>query len=200
MLHGRYGPIQAIVNMGPIQPPKWKGKIPLYGRNRLAELQERFDELEIDGVFAKPEDVGVNIEYLNPSFLVNKPGGGTRLVTAFADIGRYCKPQPSLLPDVDSTLRKIASWRYIIQTDLKRAFYQIPLAKESMKYCGIATPFRCTRVYTHCAMGMAGSEVALEELMCRIMGSLVMEGSMAKIADDMYIGGNSIPELAGDWE
>ena len=34
-------------------------------------------------------------------------------------------------------------------------------------------------------MGMPGSEVALEELMCRIMGSLVMDGSMAKIADDM---------------
>ena len=41
---------------------------------------------------------------------------------------------------------------------------------------------------------------ALEELMCRIMGSLVMEGSMAKIADDMYIGGNLIPKLADNWE
>ena len=36
--------------------------------------------------------------------------------------------------------------------------------------------------------------------MRRIMGSLVMEESMAKIADDMYIGGNSIPELADNWE
>ena len=143
---------------------------------------------------------GGNVEYLNPSFLVNKSGGGTRLVTAFADVGRYCKPQPSLLPEVDSTLRKIASWRYIIQTDLKSAFYQIPLAKESMKYCGVATPFRGTRVHTRCAMGMLGSEVALEELMCPIMGSLVMEGSMAKIADDMYIRGNSIPELANNWK
>ena len=188
--NGRSGPIQAIVNIVPVQPPQRKGKIPLYGRNRL-ELQERFDELERNGVFAKPEDVDVNVEYLNPWFLVNKPGGGTRLVTAFADVGRYCKPQPSLLPDVDSTLWKIASWHYIIQTDLKSAFYQIPLAKESMKYCGVATPFWGTRVCTWCAMGMPGSEVALEELMCRIMGSLVMKGSMAKIPDDMYIGGNS---------
>jgi hypothetical protein len=31
-----------------------------------------------------------------------------RLLTAFADVGRYSKPQPSLLPDVDSTLRHIA--------------------------------------------------------------------------------------------
>ena len=198
--NGRSGPIQAIVNMGPVQPLQRKGKIPLYGCNHLVELQEHFDELERDGVFAKPEDVGVNVEYLNPSFLINKPGGGTRLVTAFADVGRYCKPQPSLLPDVDSTLQKIADWRYIIQTDLKSAFYQIPLAKESMKYCGVVTPFQGTRVYTRCAIGMPGSEVALEELMCRIMGSLVMEGSMAKIVDDMYIGGNSIPELADYWE
>ena len=51
-------------------------------------------------------------EYLNPSFLVKKPSGGFRLVTAFSDVGRYSKPQPSLMPDVDSTLRTIAQWKY----------------------------------------------------------------------------------------
>ena len=32
--------------------------------------------------------------------------GGYRLVTAFSDVGSYSKPQPSLTPDVDSTLRQ----------------------------------------------------------------------------------------------
>ena len=40
-------------------------------------------------VFRGPEDVGVSVEYLNPSFLVRKQSGGYRLVTAFADVGRY---------------------------------------------------------------------------------------------------------------
>ena len=112
-------------------------------------MQQKFDELEAQGIFKRPEDIGITVEYLNPSFLVTKPTGGHRLVTAFADVGRYSKPQPSLLPDVDTTLRTIAQWKYIIVTDLTSAFYQIPLSKSSMKYCGVATPFRGnTSLYT----------------------------------------------------
>ena len=76
--------------------------------------------------------MGINVEYVNPSFLVKKPSGGHRLVTAFTDVGRYSKPQPSLMPDIDSTLGTIAQWKYIIVTDLTSAFYRIPLAKTSM--------------------------------------------------------------------
>jgi hypothetical protein len=103
-------------------------------------LQTKFDELEQTGVFQRPEDLNVVAEYLNPSFLVKKKSGGFRLVTAFSDVGRYSKPQPSLMPDVHSTLRKIACWRYIIVSDLSQSFYQIPLSKSSLKYCGVATP------------------------------------------------------------
>ena len=114
-------------------------------------------------------------EYLNPSFLVKKASGGHRLVTAFADVGRYSKPQPSLMPDVDSTLRQIGQWKYIVVTDLSKAFYQIPLSKDSIKYCGVETPFKGVRVYVRSAMGMPGSETALEELMCRVFADLLHE-------------------------
>ena len=63
------------------------------------------------GFFQCPEDVGINVEYFNPSFLVKKSNGGFRLVTAFAGVGRYNKPQPSLMADADSVLRQLASWR-----------------------------------------------------------------------------------------
>lgn len=48
---------------------------------------------------------------------------------------------------MDFTLRLIAQWGHIMVSDLTSAFYQIPLAHESMKYCGVATPFRGVRVY-----------------------------------------------------
>ena len=198
--NGSAGPYQAQVNMGPVEPPQRKGRLPQYARDKLVELQEKFDHLEQLGVFRRPEDVGITVEYLNPSFLVKKPNGGSRLVTAFADVGRYSKPQPSLLPDVDSTLRLIAQWSHIIVTDLTSAFYQIPLAKESMKYCGVATPFKGVRVYVRSAMGMPGSETALEEVMSRVLGPLLQDGSVAKIADDLYCGGNTPQELLCNWK
>lgn len=101
-------------------------------------------------------------------------------MTALAHVGRYSKPQPSLLPDVDNTLRTIARWKYLIITDLSNAFYQIPLSKDSMKYCGVVTPFKGTLVYTRSAMGMPGSETALVELMCHILGDFIQEGSQLR--------------------
>ena len=197
--NGAFGFFEATINMGPTQPPQRKGKVPQYSRDKLVELQQRFDSLESQGVFQRPEELGITAEYLNPSFLVTKPSGGFRLVTAFTDVGRYSKPQPSLMPDVDSTLRTIAQWPYLIQTDLTSTFYQIPLSKASMKYCGVATPFRGVRVYTRCAMGMPGSETALEELMCRVLGDFLQEGFVAKLADDLYCCGNTPEELLNNW-
>ena len=197
--NGAAGPIEGVVNMGPVEPPQRKGRVPQYSRDQLDLLQTKFDELEAQGIFSRPEDLNVVVEYLNPSFLVKKRNGGFRLVTAFTDVGRYSKPQPSLMPDVDSTLLKIACWKYIVVSDLSQAFYQIPLAKNSMKYCGVVTPFKGVRVYTRCAMGIPGSETALEELMCRVLGDLLQEGCVAKIADDLYCGGNSHQELLLNW-
>ena len=204
--NGAFGHFEATINMGPYPKPTTKRQgspiyMPFqYARDKLVELQQRFNDLEAQGVFRRPEELGITAEYLNLCFLVNKPSGGFRLVIAFTDVGRYSKPQPSLMPDVDSTLRTIAQWKYIIQTDLTSAFYQIPLAKQSMKYCGVATPFRGVRVYTRCAMGMPGSETALEELMCRVLGDSLQDGIVAKLADDLYCGGSTPEELLTNWE
>ena len=197
--NGAVGPFKARVNMGPVELPQRKACLPQYARHQPLELQQKFDELETLGVFRRPEDINVAVEYLNPSFLIKKANGGHRLVTTFADVGRYSKPQPSLMPNVDSTLRLIAQWKHIVATDLTSAFYQIPLTHDSMKYCGVATPFRGVRVYARSAMGMPGSETALEELMSRVLGDLLEEGSVAKIADDLYCGGDSPEELLQNW-
>ena len=60
------------------------------------------------GVFKHPDEADITVLY--PSFLVMKQSGEYHLVTAFADVGRYAKPQPSMMPDVNSTLRHIAKW------------------------------------------------------------------------------------------
>ena len=69
-----------------------------------------------------------------------------------------------------------------------------------MKYCGVVTPFHGVRVYTLCAMGMLGSETALEEPMCRILGDLLQEGVVAKIADHLYCGSDDEAELLYNWK
>ena len=200
--NGHSGNVEGVINMGPTLPPQRKGRLPSYSHEKKVELQDRFDMLERHGVFAKPEDVGVVVEYLNMSFFVNDPGKPSkapRLVTSFGEVGQYSKPQPSLMPDVDSTLRMIGRWKYIIKSDLSKAFYQIPLAKDSMKFCGVVTPFKGVRVYTRCAMGMPGSETALEEVTNRVLGHIIAEGHAAKVADDLFCGADTLQDLLGIW-
>lgn len=64
-----------------------------------------------------------------------------------------------------------------------------------MKYCRVTTPFQDVPVYVQPAMGMPGSETALEELMSRVLSDLLKEGIVAKLADDLYYGRNSQSEL-----
>jgi hypothetical protein len=186
--------------MGSVEPPPQKARIPSYNRENLEELQDKMDQLEKNGVLAKPEDVGVIVEYVSPSFLIKKPSGGYRLVTAFNTIGSYTKPTPSRITTSDEVLQFLAQWKYVIKSDMTSQFFQLPMKKESMKYLGIVTPFKGTRVYTRAAMGMPGSTEHLDELMFRVLGELIREGVVMKIADDLYVGGDDIPSLLYSWE
>ena len=76
--NGAVGPFMAKVNMGPIELSQRKDRLPQYARGKLVELQKKFDKLEELGVFKRPEDIGISVEYFNPSFLVKKPNGGPR--------------------------------------------------------------------------------------------------------------------------
>ena len=176
-------------------PPTRKLKIPKYSNSNLQHLQNKFDRLEKQGVFCRPEDLDIAVEHVSPSFLVRKPSGGTRLVTAFTSIGQYSKISPSAMPSVDDTLRTIANWKYVKTTDLKDSFYQIPLDKNSMKWCATPTPFRGLRCYLVASQGMPDSSEVLEELLCTIFGDMIQKGLVAKIADDIYVGSNTIEEL-----
>lgn len=97
--------------MGLVQPPPRKC-LSLYSRDILVELQKKFDDLEEMVIVVRPEDGRVHVGYLNPSFLIKKSREGFRIVTAFSDVGRYSKPQPSVMPDVDSILRQILQFMY----------------------------------------------------------------------------------------
>jgi hypothetical protein len=194
------GKIRASINMGPVEPPPQKSRQPMYPRKDLDELQDKMDELEALGVLAKPEDYDVVVEHVSPSFLVKSPGGKTRLVTAFNGIASYAKPLPSRTTSCDVVIHALAQWKYVIKTDMTKQFYQLPMKQKSMKYLGVMTPYRGLRIYTRAAMGMPGSTEHLDNLMARVLGDLLREGVVVKLADDLYVGGNSVIQLLDNWK
>ena len=58
--------MRAFINMGPVDPPPVKARLPSYNTEKLRLLQEKMDELEDLGVLARPEDVDVKVECVPP--------------------------------------------------------------------------------------------------------------------------------------
>ena len=197
--NGYSGEFYHTINVGSTLPPQRRGRIPIYNRDNKDILQLKFDELQEKGVLVRPEDVGVQVEYVHPSFLVKKSSGGHRLVTSFGQVAEFTKPQPTVTNNVEDVLQQVAQWSVIITADLKTAYYQNLLSKCSMKYTGVCTPYRGTLVYSRSVMGLPGSEAALEEILNRVLGDLIQQGVVAKLADDLYVGSDTVEGLLATW-
>ena len=48
-------------------------------------------------------------------------------------------------------------------------------------------------------MGIPGSETALEEMMCRVLGDFIQEGCVTKLANYLYCGSDSPKTLLSNW-
>lgn len=85
----------------------------------------------------------------------------------------------------------LPSGQHIIVTDMTSAFCQIPLAKESI-IRSTAVLLLLFKEYESTFVPLFASlESALQEVTCHVLGPLPQDGSMAKIADDLYCGGEN---------
>lgn len=196
------GRIRATINIGPVPPTPCKGRVPpQYNRKQLSELQCKMDQLEDCGILAKPEAVGVKeVLVVSPSFLVPKANGDFRIVTNFSNLASFARPPPSRASSTEDVLIFLARWKYMIKSDMSQQFFQLPLSKSSIPYAGVVTPYKGVRVYTRAAMGMPGSTEHLDTLMTRVLGDLMHEGIVTKIADDLYIGADDPSSLYTNWQ
>ena len=199
--NGASGPYKASIGLGPSRPPPTKPMLPLYPRTNMVALQDEADKLEALGVLGRPEDMGIEVKFTSPSFLVSKPDGSYRFVTAFNELGHYTTVLPTASPTSDDVLRRLSSFKYMVKTDLTKSFFQIPLTKESMPYLATVTPFKGIRVYLRSAMGQPGASEHLRELLTRVLGDFMKEGFVIAKDDDLYVGSfHSIPELLCNWQ
>ena len=124
--------VRVYINMGPVEPLSRKARLPSYSPEKMHLLQNKMDELERLGVLARPEDINVTVDHVSPSFLIKKPDGSHRLVTAFTTIGTYAKPIVSQSTSTDDILRFLAKYKYIIKSDMTKQFFQLPMKKSSI--------------------------------------------------------------------
>ena len=74
------------------------------------------DQMEADGLLARPEDVNIQVTHVHASYLVPKmedgiPTGEYRLVTNLQSLSPYLKPTRLHLPTIDEAFRKLGRWK-----------------------------------------------------------------------------------------
>ena len=194
------GIIRASVHLGKTKPSPKKGRVPSYCSNKATILQEKFDELLALGVMSRPEDLNVTVQHTSPSFLVKKANNEFRLVTSFVELNKFILPLPSKMSTTSDVIRDLGKWKYIIKSDLKSAYFQIPVTRESQKWLGTNSPFKGMYVYNRAPMGLRNMAEYLEEVVARVLGDFIREGIMTKISDDIIVGANSVEGLISNWD
>ena len=124
--NGSLGNLDAklVLNNDNIDPPSFPCKRIIQSEKLEDMKQNIMDQLEADGILVRPEDVGVTLTHVHPSFLVPKMDDGIatgeyRLVTNLQSLSPYIKPTRISLPTIDDAFRKLGKWKYIILLDLR---------------------------------------------------------------------------------
>ena len=205
--NGSLGNLNAkiILNNDAIDPPSFPCKR-IIQTEKLEDMKQNvMDQMEADGILVRPEDVGVTLTHVHPSFLVPKmedgvPTGEYRLVTNLQSLSPYIKPTRIPLPTIDDAFRQLGKWKFIIHLDLRSWHWQIPMQKSSMRYLGTSTPYGGDRVYAVQPQGYLNATENSDRVIQKVLEPALRQKKCIRMADNMIVGGSTVSEAAENYE
>ena len=182
-----------------------------YDHNTQVLLQQVIDDLTQQNVLGIPQEDNVIIQHASPSFLVRKQKAknkkpnelmknDVRLVVNFGKINEYLKNIPSPITKPKDIFAKLGKWNYIISTDLTAGFYQNHMSRQDAEWLGISSPFGGLRYMKRSGQGLIGQSEELDELLAKILKSELQQGIVIRLADDLYIGGDTDTQAAINYD
>ena len=196
--NGAFGHVSTAINFTSPPPSNLKTYMPKYSYNMMKILAEKMDSLESWGVLQKPENLGVIPEFVVPSMLTPKPDSNEyRLVTDFTSLNKFIKKLPTISPNVQQAKTTIAKFKYHVFLDLSNYYYQGGVSVFDSQYLATVHPFKGLMIYTVEPQGLLNSGEHAYERLGRIFGDLCANQRMTRMADGLYVLGNTYSEL---WE
>ena len=192
------------------RPSATKVKIPVYNTQLNVLLQEVCDSLTEQGVLGVPQEENIQVQAVSPCFLRKKQSAkntpnsqltakDVRLVVNTNQVGTHLKNMPTKITKQSDVFLQIAKWKHIIKTDLHQGFFQNHLSRSAQPWCAIQTPFGGLRHFKRSIQGLLGQSEELDELLSKVLKEELTKGKVIKIADDLFVGGNSIDEALNNW-
>ena len=194
--NGYYGRVDNSINFTSVPPPTIRAHLPNYSYEMLKIMGEKMDKLEDWGVLVKPEDIGVVPEFVVPSMLTPKPEKGEwRLVTDFTPLNIHIKKLETVAPTIDDAKEKLAKFKYHIELDLSNYYYQGGMKLEDCQYLATPHPFKGLRVYICEPQGLRNASEHAYERLARIYGDLCAGEKLTRMADGLYVLGDTLEDL-----
>ena len=168
-------------------------------------LQKVCDELTDCNVLGVPQHENVDVQHIMPCFLRKKQKAkdkplnelttkDVRLVVNTCELSKFMKSLPAKINKPQDVYNKLAKWKYIIKTDMYQGFFQNHMHRDAQRWCAILTPFGGMRFFKRGIQGLINQSEELDEMLANIFRTLLTEGILAKQADDLFVGGETIQE------
>ena len=101
------------------------------------------------------------------------------------------------IPDVWIVLGK---FKVLIVSDLYQGFFQNHLHPSSRQWLAIMSPFGGLRIFLRSVQGLLNQTEELDELLSKVLAQELKEDLVARIADDIIVGGENEDEAIHNWE
>ena len=170
--------------------------------------KEQADEIERQ--IQECIDAGLVLEYkdgdyplhCSPCFLVAKPGStAKRLVVDYGELNKKTLNHSGSIPNMESTLEKIASCRYKTKMDKRSGLWQVDLTPNAQELLAFITPQGRVFKWKVMPFGVANAPALFQELMNKILfilrrrpkvQELISRGAqMEAHIDDVCLGTNT---------
>ena len=138
-------------------------------------------------------------QHCSPCFLVAKPGStAKRLVVHYGELNKKTLNHSGSIPNMESTLEKIASCRYKTKMDKRSGLWQGDLTPNAQELLAFITPQGRVCKWKVMPFGVANAPALLQELMNKILrGRPVVQEVISRRAqmeahiDDVCLGTNT---------
>ena len=210
--NNHFGPVYASIEFGSrARPPPHKTRVPSYGSHGLKLFNQKAMAMVDKGVLIDPYKLGVQPSLILDAWVVKKPAFAklpweecqekhVRLVTGFDPLNKYLKQIPPKASNPMSVYTSLAGWKYLGELDFTDMYWQLHmrlttnLDRKQLQYLCIRTACG-TLAYARAPIGLLGMDAVQEELTDKLLGDLVIKGSVAKVADNVYFGGETLADL-----
>ena len=170
-------------------------------KEQADEIERQIQECIDAGLVLEYKD-GDYPQHCSPCFLVAKPGStGKRLVVDYGELNKKTLNHSGSIPNMESTLEKIASCRYKTKMDKRSGFWQVDLMPNAQELLAFITPQGRVFKWKVMPFGVADAPALFQELMNKILSilrrrpkvqELISRGAqMEAHIDDVCLGTNT---------